>query len=118
MDSKKLLYQFNFFQMFSNKINLLEFFFIVFFFFISIFAYQIMPDATPLANSIELSISKEKPGFTADFLLFKKDSLVEKSVISSFFLDQKNLIVKKLLVVIILLGTLFIIILIIRQSLF
>ncbi|MAQ31222.1 MAG: peptide transporter [Flavobacteriales bacterium] len=90
MDSTKSSYRISFFHMFSNKINLLAFVFIVGFFFISIFAYQVMPDATPLANSIELSISKEKPGFTADFLLFKKDNHVEKNMISSFFFGSEN----------------------------
>ena len=73
----------------SNKISLLAIVVIFIFLFTAIFAYQIMPDKTPLANSIELSIAKKKPGFRADYLLFKNDTL-QSIQSNSFFSGREN----------------------------
>ena len=48
-----------------------------------------MPDKTPLANSIELSIAKKKPGFKANYLLFKKN-IVQKKDLKNIFFGQVN----------------------------
>tara|TARA_B100000427_G_C15494652_1_gene589266 strand:- start:263 stop:1357 length:1095 start_codon:yes stop_codon:yes gene_type:complete len=63
----------------SNKISLFSIFFILIFFFLALFSYQFMPDKTPMANSIQLAIAKERPGFKANFLLLKKDSVYNTS---------------------------------------
>ena len=47
----------------SNKITFFSLIVIALFLFIAIFPYQIMPDRTPLANSIDLSIAKKKTRF-------------------------------------------------------
>ena len=57
------------------------------FFVISIFSYQFMPDKTPMANSIELAISKKEPGFKAKFLLFK---IQKKHLKKTFFFGTEN----------------------------
>ena len=80
------------YKILSNKTLLISLFFIFLFFLITIFSYQIMPDKTPMANSVELSIAKKKPGFKAHFLLFKKEKTHEdKSYISHFFFGQENM---------------------------
>ena len=58
----------------SNTTLFIPLFFIFLFLFVAIFSYQIMPDDTPMANSIELSIAKKKPGFQGQYLLFKKEN--------------------------------------------
>ena len=57
---------------------------IVFFTFISIFAYHIIPDSTYMANDQHLSISNKKPGFEVNFLHQKK-TLSLNSYKKSFF---------------------------------
>ena len=76
----------------SNITSLLALLMIFFFFFLAIFAYQIMPDDTPLANNIQLSIAKKPPGFQAEVLLLKKDTIYnQKSVLEKFFLGQEKI---------------------------
>ncbi len=61
-------------------------FVILLFFFISIFSYQIMPDKSKMANSINLSIAKKNPGFSQLFLLIKKESYADsQSDFQKFF---------------------------------
>jgi len=90
MKSKNSLNKITFYKIFHNKVALLSCFFILVFFLISIFSYQIMPDNTPMANSIELSISKQRPGFKAKFLLFKKDSVIKNNNLKNFFFGQEK----------------------------
>ena len=83
--SRQILFQ----KLTSNKTSLIALLVIFIFLFIAIFAYQIMPDKTPLANSIELSIAKKKPGFRSDYLLLKRD--VHQTIKStSFFSGREN----------------------------
>ncbi len=44
---------------------------------IAIFGYFLSPDPSPFANRIILEIGGEKPGYTRDFLLVKKDRTIE-----------------------------------------
>jgi len=77
----------------SNRVLLLSFCLILTFSFVAIFSYQIMPDSSPMANSIELSIAKKKPGFRASYLLFKKqnnDIIFHKDPIHQFFFGKEN----------------------------
>lgn len=45
--------------------------------FIAVFGYFLSPDPSPFANRIILEVGGEKPGYTRDFLLVKKDRIVE-----------------------------------------
>jgi len=74
----------------SNKVSAIALIIIITFFFIAIFSYQIMPDKTPLANSIELSIAKKKPGFKANYLLLKKNTVKKKHLKNIFFGQENN----------------------------
>ena len=89
MKSSKFSSQIILQKLLSNKTSLVAIIVICIFLFIAIFSYQIMPDKTPLANSIELSIAKKKPGFRADYLLFKRDynQIIESN---SFFFGREN----------------------------
>ena len=50
-----------------------------------------MPDDTPLANNIQLSIAKKPPGFNADVLLLRKDTVYNTKSLKKFFLgEEKN----------------------------
>ena len=92
MKSKKSANRIVINKILSNKILLIPLFFIFSFFFIALFSYQIMPDDTPMANSIELSIAKKKPGFQAQFLLFKKENNpVDKNHIAHFFFGKEKI---------------------------
>ena len=64
--------------------SILCLFIITIFFLMAIFAYQIMPDKTPMANNIQLAIAKKKPGFTCDYILVqeKKNTYENKNTLS------------------------------------
>lgn len=73
-------------KIFANKISSFALVIILFFFILAVFSYQIMPEKTPMANNIQLSIAKKPPGFTTKALLVKKDTLYnEKSYFSQIF---------------------------------
>ena len=75
----------------SNIPSILALLCILFFLFLAVFAYQIMPDDTPLANNIQLSIAKKPPGFNADVLLLRKDTVYNtKSFLKKFFLGEEK----------------------------
>ncbi|MBF25072.1 MAG: peptide transporter [Flavobacteriales bacterium] len=75
-------------KLLSNKLACLALLVIIFFFFISIFAYQITPDKTPFANSIELSIAKKNPCFEVDYILLKSLNKYKRIKKNSFFLGN------------------------------
>lgn len=62
-------------NLFKSNIAIFAIFFIFIFFFVSVFSYQIMPDNSKMANSVNLPIAKMKPGFKQLFLLQKKQIL-------------------------------------------
>src|SRR5918993_1941562 len=49
---------------------------------IAIFGYFLSPDPSPFANRIILEIGGEKPGYTRQFLLVKKDRIIEAGFLS------------------------------------
>lgn len=57
---------------------------------ISFFAYFIMPDNSSYANRIILEIGGEKPGFTKQFLLVKKDKSAENVSLIHWWLYGKE----------------------------
>lgn len=60
-----------------NKTGVISLFFIILCAFIAVFAYFIIPDKTPYANTQILEISTRKPGFKVDMLLVPKQNVVE-----------------------------------------
>tara|TARA_B100000902_G_C27311209_1_gene918515 strand:- start:54 stop:1148 length:1095 start_codon:yes stop_codon:yes gene_type:complete len=75
-----------FISLINNKVSAIALLVIFCFFLLSVFAYQLMPDNTPNANSIQLSIAKQIPGFKANFLLVKKDSSkINNKIVNTFF---------------------------------
>ena len=68
----------------SNKISATALFCVLFFFLLAVFSYQIMPDKTPLANSIQLSIAKQKPGFN------QIESIEQIHLIQWKYIDSKS----------------------------
>lgn len=60
-----------------NKTGVISLFFIILCAFIAVFAYFIIPDKTPYANTQILEISTRKPGFEVDMLLVPKRNVVE-----------------------------------------
>ena len=78
-----------FFDFRKNFIGVTSFAFILFVFFISVFAYVIAPDNTSNANNMNLSIHSKKPGFKVSMLVFKQ-RLNEKKSLKSFLFGFKN----------------------------
>lgn len=78
-----------FFDFRKNFIGVISFAFILFVFFISVFAYVIAPDNTSNANNMNLSIHSQKPGFKVSMLVFKQ-KLNEKKSLKSFLFGFKN----------------------------
>ena len=75
----------------SNIASLLALLVVVLFLVLAVFSYQIMPDNTPLANNIQLSIAKKSPGFSANVLLLKNDSIyTSQNIFSQFFFGKKK----------------------------
>jgi len=75
----------------SNYTALVSILLIVGFLILAIFSYQFMPDNSPMANNIQLSIAKENPGFKAKILLLKKDSsIVDPTYLNQIFLGKKK----------------------------
>ena len=66
----------------KNKLGMAATAFVVLFAIIAIFAYYLIPDATPNANRQLLELSTQKPGFEVDMLLIPKEN---SSSQTSFF---------------------------------
>lgn len=57
-------------------------------FFVSIFAYFIIPDSSPNANEMHLSLAGKKPGFNVSMLKIPKAHIDEKGFFSAMFLGE------------------------------
>ena len=66
----------------KNKLGMAATAFVVLFAIIAIFAYYLIPDATPNANRQLLELSTQKPGFEVDILLIPKEKATPRT---SFF---------------------------------
>ena len=82
-----------FFDIRKNFLGILRFSFILFVFFISLFAYIISPDNTENANTMNLSIHSKKPGFKTEMINLKEEKS-KKISLRSIFLVQKNRSIK------------------------
>jgi len=69
----------------KNKLAIFGLLVIIFSFFIAVFCYLIMPDRSPMANRMNLSISNQPPGFRVKMLLVKKNSVQSSSFLSGIF---------------------------------
>ena len=74
-----------FFDLKKNFLGIISFCFILFIFFISLFAYVIAPDNTKNANSMNLSIHSKKPGFETLIVNLKGNEKQKVSFESIFF---------------------------------
>lgn len=59
-------------------------------FFVSVFAYSIIPDSSPNANEMQLSLAGKKPGFKVDMLKIPKPNFEEEGFFHSLFLGAKS----------------------------
>ena len=73
-----------FFNFKRNLLGIISLSYILFVFFISVFAYVIAPDNSKNANQMNLSIHSKKPGFNVKMLVYE-NNFQNKSSFSSFF---------------------------------
>ncbi len=57
---------------------------------IAIFAYAIVPDATPNANEMHLPLAGKKPGFSVQMLRLKKENFQETPFFKKLFLGSES----------------------------
>jgi peptide/nickel transport system permease protein len=69
----------------KNKGAMAGLFMIILAIFVAVFSYVIAPDPSPFANRIILEIGGEKPGFTQNFLLAKKQEPQSTGFLSRIF---------------------------------
>tara|TARA_Y100000991_G_scaffold136957_1_gene103271 strand:- start:8818 stop:9867 length:1050 start_codon:yes stop_codon:yes gene_type:complete len=74
-----------FFNLRTNFLGVLSFSFIFLVFLISIFSYVLAPDNSPNANFQNLSISSKKPGFTVTMIVYKDQSIRNRTIKSFLF---------------------------------
>ena len=73
-----------FFNFKRNLLGIISLSYIVFVFFISVFAYVIAPDNSKNANQMNLSIHSKKPGFNVKMLVYEETlSVGETSLINA-----------------------------------
>ena len=80
-----------FFDIRKNFLGILSFTFILFVFFISLFAYVIAPDSTENANTMNLSIHSKKPGFKTEMITLKGEKSKKTSLSSIFFGSKEQI---------------------------
>lgn len=80
-----------FFDIRKNFLGILSFSFILFVFFISLFAYIISPDNTENANTMNLSIHSKKPGFKTEIINLKEEKSKTISLRSIFFGSKEQI---------------------------
>ncbi len=59
-------------------------------FFVSVFAYLIIPDSSPNANEMQLSLAGKKPGFEVEMLKLPKANIEEVGFFYSLFLGENT----------------------------
>ena len=78
------------FQRFKKNITgVISLIFIILCGLIALFAYFIIPDKTPYANTQILELSTRKPGFEVDMLLIPKQNIVDETGFLSQLLNGK-----------------------------
>lgn len=73
----------------KNVTGVISLIFIILCGLIALFAYFIIPDKTPYANTQILEISTQKPGFEVDMLLVPKQNIVKKTGFISQLINGK-----------------------------
>lgn len=74
----------------KNKAAMAGLYFILLSFFIAVFAYFIIPDNTPLANRMNLSISNQPPGFKVQMLKVPKSYVEKTGLLQRIFFGRKD----------------------------
>ncbi len=74
----------------KNKAAMAGLYFILLSFFIAVFAYLIIPDNTPLANRMNLSISNQFPGFKVQMLKVPKSYVEKTDLLQRIFFGRKD----------------------------
>lgn len=72
----------------KNFWGVLSFWFVLFCFFLAVFAYAIAPDDSQNANQMHLAIHSKKPGFSVKMLSFPTEES-SQNIFSSFFFGNK-----------------------------
>lgn len=76
----------------KNKLGVSSLVFILFACIIAVLGYLLTPDHTPFANTQILEINRQKPGFTVDMLLVKKNEVPVKVNIFHIMLFGKKML--------------------------
>src|SRR5437868_5190111 len=77
-------------RFYKNKLAVFGLLVIISSFFIAIFCYLFMPDQTPMANRMNLSISNQPPGFKVQMLLLKKKFTRSSSFMQNIFTGRES----------------------------
>ena len=80
-----------FFDLNKNFLGIISLSFILFIFFVSLFAYVIAPDKTRNANTMNLSIHSKKPGFKTLMINLKGEERKKFSLESIFFGSKEQI---------------------------
>src|SRR4029078_12617559 len=74
----------------KNFIAMAGLYLIVFAFLVSVFAYAIIPDNTPFANRMNLSLSNQSPGFNVTMIRIPKKYIEPSGVVETIFFGKKD----------------------------
>lgn len=74
----------------KNKAAMAGWYFIIAAFLVAVFAYLIIPDNSPMANRMNLSISNQPPGFKIQMLKVPKNYVEKAGLIQRMFYGQKD----------------------------
>ncbi len=74
----------------KNKLAVFGMAVILLSFFVAIFCYLIMPDHSPMANRMNLSVCNQPPGFKVRLLMVKKSRVENQSFFSALFTGREN----------------------------
>src|SRR6185436_12249975 len=69
----------------KNKLAVFGLIIICISFFVAVFCYLLMPDRTPMANRMNLSICNQPPGLTVTMIMMNKKPVSETGWITSLF---------------------------------
>lgn len=77
-------------RFFKNRLAVFGLLVIISSFFVAIFCYLLMPDHSPMANRMNLSISNQPPGFRVQMLHIKKSFVKPSSLLHNLFSGRES----------------------------
>ncbi len=80
-------------RLLKKRMAMASFFVIVLFIVIALFAYPLANDDYPDANRVMLEMATKPPGYSATFLVEKRQKHISQTLISRFFLGNRNTLV-------------------------